>query len=264
MLKFNSEHKSINENLNESKNKIKVRNVVLGTLVVSCIFLFSGCAKEVECNIDGIHAHKYVSEKYFDKYIVSEKEYVGSWDRLDDYILIDKEQEELLKFINKKDLYVIEDNIEEIKGIESSKNDYIEYRYRYTYMQPIPHVRRIGKTTTVSYTYVPRTRHSWTDNPNHSRLTGQQRIVHHMYQGYKIVLNEKGKYKVVKSEFVESVEDLPSEYKYVKSDFCKKVYLDNKDLEVDYEDGPEEETEQVIENEQTSDLEKGRSKSKVR
>ena len=85
-----------------------------------------------------------------------------------------------------------------------------------------------------------------------------------MYQGYKIVLNEKGKYKVVKSEFVESVEDLPSEYKYVKSDFCKKVYLDNKDLEVDYEDGPEEETEQVIENEQTSDLEKGRSKSKVR
>lgn len=264
MLQFNSEHKNINGSLIKTKDKIKLRNIVLGTLVVSSLFLFSGCAKNVDCNIEVPHAHRYVSEKYLDKYLVSEKEYVGSWGRLDDYVFVTKEQENLLDFINDKDLYIIENNKEEIKNMVSSHEDYIEYRYSYTYMMPIPHHRKIGKISTVSYTHVPQIRHSWTSDPNHSNLTGEQRVVHHMYQGYKIVTNEKGKYEIVASDFVENIEDLPDEYKYISSDFCKKVYLNNKNLEVDYEDGIEEKNEQITENGQISNTEVEYSNSKVR
>lgn len=264
MLKFDSEHKNIKGSLKNSKDKIKLRNIVLGALIVSSVFLFSGCAKNVDCNIDVSHAHRYVSENHLDKYLVSEKEHVGSWIRSDDYILVNKEQEKLLDFINDKDLYIIEDNQDEIKSIISSNEDYIEYRYSYTYMMPIPHHRKIGKISTVTYTHVPQIRHSWTSDPNHPRLTGEQRIVHHMYQGYKIVTNEKGKYKIIASEFVDNPEDLSSEYKYISSDFCKKVYLNNKDLEVDYEDGPEEKNEQTKETEQNSNAEIEYSNSKVR
>jgi len=205
-----------------------------------------------------------VSEKYLDKYLVSEKEHVGSWLRTDDCVLINKEQENLLDFINDEDLYIIKDNKEEIENIVSSKEDYVEYRYSYTYLMPIPHHRKIGKIYTISYTYIPQTKYSWTSNPNHPRLTGEQRTVHHMYQGYKVIVNKKHKFEIVASEFVENLEDLPSEYKYVNSDFCKKVYLNNKNLEVDYEDGPEEENEQVKENEQTANTEIEYSNSKSR
>lgn len=253
MLKFNSEHKSINGSLKNTKEKIRVKNIVLGSLIVSSVFLFSGCAKNVECDIEPLHAHRYVSENYLDKYVVSEKEHIGSWGRLDDYILVSKEEAELIDFINDKDLYEIESNKEEINNIISTKEDYIEYRYAYTYNQPIPHHRKVGNITTVYYTYIPVTHHSWTSNPNHSRLTGEQRVVHHVYQGYKIITNEKGKYKAIGSEYVEKLEDLPSEYKYVKSNFCKKVYANNKELEVDYEDGQEEiEENEITENKQNS------------
>ena len=38
------------------------------------------------------------------------------------------------------------------------------------------------------------TNYSWTTDANHPNLTGEQREVHHMYQGYKIEVNEKGEY----------------------------------------------------------------------
>ena len=262
MLKFNSEHKNINGSIKNTKEKIKIRNIILGSLIISSIFLYSGCTKNVECDIETPHAHRYVSEKYLDKYVISEKEHIGSWARLDDYIPVSKEQAKLIDFINDENLYEIESNKEEINNIISTNEDYIEYRYAYIYNMPIPHHRKIGKVSTVYYTYVPVTRYSWTADPNHSRLTGEERIVHHVYQGYKIVINEKGKYEAIESEFVDNLDELPDEYKYINSDFCKKVYSNDKQKEIDYEDGPEEIEEQsIIENKQEN---KDNSLSKIK
>jgi len=262
MLNFNSEHKSINGSLKKTKEKLKIRNIVLGSLIVSSIFLFSGCAKNVECDIETPHAHRYVSEKYLDKYVISEKEHIGSWGRLDDYIIVSKEQAELIDFLNNEDLYEIEGNREEINNIVSTQEDYIEYRYAYTYNMPIPHYRKVGKVTNIYHTYVPITRYSWTADPNHSRLTGEQRVVHHVYQGYKIIINEKGQYEAIESNYVENLEDLPSEYKYISSEFYKKVYADDKEREIDYEDGQEELVEQSVKENQQTNINVSISKTK--
>jgi len=242
MLKFDSNHKSINDSLKEKK-KINVRNLVIAGVLVSSLALFSGCAKNIDCGIEELHAHNYVSSKMFDKYMVSEKEYKKSWYRTDEYIIIDEATKELIDFENKKGLYRISHNKDEIDAITSMHEDYKEYRYRYTYMQPIPHIVSNGKTTSTYYTYIPQTRYSWTTDPNHSRLTGEERIVHYVYYGYKVVKDEKGKYKIIESKTYDDLNDLPEDFIYIKNKFYKKVYLDNKELEVDYEDGPEEEME---------------------
>lgn len=239
MLNFDSNHKSINGSLKEKK-KINVRNLVVAGVLISSLALFSGCAKNIDCNIDQLHAHNYVSSEKFDKYMVSEREYKKSWDRTDEYIIIDGETKELIDFENKEGLYRISHNKDEIKEIISEHCDYKEYRYKYTYMQAIPHTRKIGNSTSVYFTYIPQTGHSWTVDPNHSRLTGEERVVHYVYYGYKVVKDEKGKYIVIKSEMVDDINDLPEDFVYIKNKFYKKVYLDNKELEVDYEDGPEE------------------------
>ncbi|HHW69510.1 MAG TPA: hypothetical protein GX747_04155, partial [Tenericutes bacterium] len=131
MLEFNNEHKSINGSLKNQKNKVKIRNFILGGVVVASIFLFSGCVKNVECNIIGPHAHKYVSELSYDKYMISEKEHEGKWVRTDDYISISKNMEELIEFENKNGLYRISLNEDNIAETVSSHIDTVEYRYQY-------------------------------------------------------------------------------------------------------------------------------------
>ena len=79
-----------------------------------------------------------------------------------------------------------------------------------------------GKGGITTYTtYMPTIGHSWTTDKNHSRLTGQVREVYYMYYGYKIGINEKGKYELVKSDYVSSLDELPNDYIYVKEKFYK-------------------------------------------
>lgn len=241
MIYFDEEHKKIKGSLKKSKEKLKVKDIVIAGMLITSVFLFSGCAKNVECHIEETHAHKYVSEQQLDKYVISEKEHIGSWGRLDDYILIDKKDEKLMDFINDNDLYIIQNNIDEIRQMASEKHDQTEYRYSYKQTILIPQIRKVGKVTTVTQMPYVVTNYSWTTDANHPNLTGEQREVHHMYQGYKIEVNEKGEYEIIASSFVENIEDLLPEYPYVSSDFIKTVNANNYNIEVDYEDGPEQE-----------------------
>lgn len=242
MLKFDNTHENINGSIKKQSKKAYFNpKLLIGNILLSMVLLFSGCAKTVDCDIPTTHAHVYVNEEGFRKNMVSEKESNWGFDRTEDYFEVTKEESELLKFMNKKGLMDITQNKEAIEKQMKQNKDYTEYRYSYTYLQPIPHTRRIGKTTSIYYTYIPLTRYSWTSNPNHSRLTGETRVVHYMYYGYKIVTTDKGKLKVIESELVDNINDLPSDYLYIKKDFTKKVYANKKNLEVDYEDGPESE-----------------------
>ena len=213
-----------------------LRGVALALVLVSPMAL-TGCGKKAECNIDGSHAHMYRSNLGYVRYIEDEHLRFDGYDRYDDFIRIDGE-EDLYKFLKKKDLLRIDDNLENILSKQTEDEDYIEYRYKYTYMQPIPHTRKIGKTTTTYFTYIPHTRYSWTSDPNHSRLTGETRLCHHMYVAYKVEKNDKGKYVLIPSEYVEDLSDAMDEYPYIKEDFTVIVTSDGK--EADYEDGKEE------------------------
>ena len=197
MLNFNSEHKSINDSLQKSSNKAKIRNIIISGVLVTSIALFGGTLlsqiNEVDCDINEVHAHHYVSDETFDKYMVSEKMYSGSWERTDEHIVIDEQMKELIDFENEEGLFRMSQNKDKINEITSSQEDYVEYRYQYLWQQPIPNYT-IGANGTMQlhYKYVPHQQHSWTADSNQRELTGEERIVHHVYYGYKIVRNENG------------------------------------------------------------------------
>ena len=238
MLKFSEEHQSFEGSIRKQKGR-KLKSLIASGILLTSVSLFSGCAKNVDCDISGLHAHNYVSEESFSKFVVSEKEHIKDYYRCEEYINVNDDVADLIKFENKKDLLRISNNKEVIQNIVDSHSEYLEYRYSYTYLMPIIHTKSNGKGGITTYTtYMPTIGHSWTTDKNHSRLTGQVREVYYMYYGYKIGINEKGKYELVKSDYVSSLDELPNDYIYVKEKFYK-TFIKGTNKEADYEDGPE-------------------------
>ena len=257
MLNFDSNHTAIEGNLNQKKGKHSLKNMVVAGLLITNVLTFSGCAKTIDCDIEGTHAHYYVNEEDLGRYIISEKSSVSGLDRLDNYVYIDQENIELLEFVNKNDLFRIEDNKEYISNITETQEDYKEYRYSYYYLIPIPVIHSTGKTTFTTYYYIPKAVHSWTSNPDKNNLTGEERICHYVYYGYKIIQKD-GNYELEKSNPVDNLNELPEGYDYIKEKFYEVVDLNNKNEKLDYEDGPEEDKEII------SEEEYNKSKSKTR
>lgn len=220
MLEFNSEHKSFDGSLKDKKAR-KIKSLFISGILVGSMFLFGGCSKDVECDISGTHSHYYVNEKSFDKYVMSEKETIGYWERTDQYQLVDEEQEKLINFENNYNLYRIDLNKDKIDEIVSLQEpDYIEYEYIENKDEYIP--VQIGPLTLrISYK-IPVNK--MTTDPEHPDLTGYKRIVSRAYYGYKVEKNSKGELMTYKSELVKHPDDLPDEFIYVKPIFYKTVY----------------------------------------
>ena len=248
MLIFDTNHQYVEGNINEKNGKKKIKNIVIAGLIIANLFTFSGCAKNVPCDISGNHAHYYVNDEYFGRYIVSEKSSVSGLNRSDNYIPVSKEDAELLEFINKKGLFRIDENQQAISNTTDSHQDFIEYRYRYLYLMPIPIVHHTGKTTYTTFNYIPRTGYSWTTDTSRN-LTGEERVCHYVYYGYKVIRNEKGTYELVKSDSVDDLSELPDGYDYIKEKFYDVVNLHDKNDILDYEDGPEEDKKIISEEE---------------
>ncbi len=219
------------------KKMVSLRGVALALVLTGSVTCLTGCGEKAECDVRGNHAHMYQNETGYIRYI--DKEYLRyeGYDRQEEYVVIG-DSEDLYKFLDKKNLLRIDDNLELIKQVQEQNQDYMEYRYRYTHLQPIPHVRSNGKTTSTYFTYIPVTRYSWTDNPNHSRLTGETRMCHHVYQAYDIAKDDKGKYVLIASDKVDDITTVMDEYPYIKEKYCVIVTLDGQ--EADYEDGKQE------------------------
>lgn len=233
---------------------LKVRGLSLVLAATMMTTGLTGCGKKAECDVSGSHAHLYTNEDNFVRYSDKEYLYDGGFERQDEYITLTKEEEKLRSFEDKKDLLRIDENIEAIENYEAQNHDYIEYRYAYTYLMPIPHYVSTGKSTSVYFTYIPTTHYSWTSDANHSRLTGEERRCHHVYQAYNVVVDEYGKYVLVPSEYVDSISDLNGEYKYIKKKFCKVIDAEY-GYDLDYEDGIEDDPDLIQEEEVTDENE---------
>lgn len=243
---------------------ISMKGLALVLVATTCTTSLTGCGKKADCNIDGKHAHLYTNEYGYVRYIDKEYMKYEGYTRSDENISIIG-QEKLYKFFDKKDLLKIEDNINVIVSQQEKNVDYIEYRYSYTWMQPIPHTISNGKTTTTFFTYVPHKRYSWTSNPDRSGLTGETRNCHYVYTAYKIEKDEDGKYVLIPSSDVDDIRDVMDEYPYIKEKFYKVVSFDGEEL--DYEDGKEEdlseeEKERIKEYESSNNEEKGKTLTK--
>lgn len=238
MLNFDSNHSFFDKNINLEKGKEILMTVLATGAIVASIMTFSGFSKDVPCNVEGDHAHYYISEQQIGRYIVSEKNQVSGLKRTDDFKYIDKEEKDFYNYLNKNGLFNIEENKDVIENIMESNYDYTEYRYKYTYMQPIPVVHSSENGTYITYNYTPVTKYSWTTDKSKD-LTGESRRCHHVYYAYKLNKNEDGNYELIKSKPMDNIIQLMDGYDYIKKDFVSIV---NENMEeLDYEDGVEKE-----------------------
>lgn len=115
------------------KKFLSLRGVALALVFTTTATCLAGCGKKAECNIDGSHAHLYTNEEGYIRYI--DKEYLRyeGYDRSDEYVSIEG-SEDLYRFLDKKNLMKIEDNLDLILAAQEENVDYVEYRYKYTYM----------------------------------------------------------------------------------------------------------------------------------
>ena len=240
--------------------KLNSKKLALLAGVTLVLVTTSGCSKKAECNIPTYHAHRYVNEAQYVRYI--DKEYLSyeGYERQEDYVTITENEKKLYQFFDKRNLLRIDDNIEAIQKAQEENQDFIEYRYAYTYLMPIPIVHSTGKTTTVTFIIVPQTHYSWTRDANHSRLTGETRLCHYEYTSYKIEIDEKGNYVLIPGSEKQDIISTKDEYPYILENFYKIINLEN-GLEADYEDMANDDVER-IEEEVTEEQEKTLTKTK--
>lgn len=224
MLNFDESHNHIKQKINHD-GWLGFKIIIGGTIIV--VLGTSGIVASSwyePCDIEEEHAHLYIDpDTKIERYIDSElKDYEGLT-RLDDYKVITPNEARELEFLNKYDLFKIEDNKEELlsKEKENQQNP-VEYRYKYTetihWSTPI----KIGKTWSVQQHSKEVTRYSWTTDQS-KNLTGETRNVEYKYYGYKVSQDEYKRYKLEESDLYDSIEEIPPEYQYVGRAFYTTV-----------------------------------------
>ncbi len=203
MVKFDSNHKSIDGQINEKKGRKVLKKILATGLIVANLATFSGCALADPCEIEEPHAHFYVSPYTgIGRYIESERLHKDDLVKTDQYIAITPENRELLEFTSKHHLFKISDNEEALKEIEANRTDYMEYEHREAGWRIIPF-------------FAPRYRDKWSSDAEVNRFTGDTRLTHHVYRACKLVPREDGKYEIIHSDYADSVFDLEPEYEYI-------------------------------------------------
>lgn len=205
----------------EINKKQRYTSVMASFLAASQIFLLTGCNN---CKIKKEHAHIYDSDYAYRRYIISDKsKYDRNWYKTDDYIIVDDDMEELIKYERDNNLYRIDLNQDKIEEITTTHMDHLEYQYEY--MKP---------GLIIGPVILPEDGYSWTPYEDlYDSLTGETRMVHFMYYGYKVYKNKDGEYEKVKSELVDNIYDLPIGYDYITPCFYTLVDPDTKE-ELDY------------------------------
>lgn len=109
-----------NEIINEKNSNRKKFLLFLSMIIISTGL--SSCAKKVECDVTERHLHKYINRKNgVTMYINSEKEYIGSYDRCDEYIEYNAKN----RRIDKLGLAPINENIDYIYDMAEDKIGFI-------------------------------------------------------------------------------------------------------------------------------------------
>lgn len=193
----------------------ETKQLIVGLLGAATVFTTSACAKVVDCDINGKHSHNYINEKGYIWELESEREFVESFYRTDDYRSITEEDNKRLREIYMYDLLRISDNLDKLLQLESSLYDYKQYEYSYTERQ----LFMVGKTAASRLV----TYYDYTNDKEAEDLTGNERIVTHKFIGYKFIKNDKGKLEMIKSDPMDTIEELvDAGYEYVR---YNKIYV---------------------------------------
>ena len=214
--------------------KKETKQFIAGLLGAATVFSTSACAKIVDCDIKSNHSHNYVNDEGYIWEIKSEREFIEKFYRTDDYQNITDEDNDRLRMIYFYDLIRIDDNLDRLLELESSLYDYKQYEYSYTERK----LFMVGKTASSRLI----TCYDYTNNKNAEDLTGNERIVTHKFRGYKLVYDEKGRIDMIKSEPMDSIEELVNAgYEYVRYNKLYAGYDRETNEFIEYEDdlGPD-------------------------
>ncbi len=203
-------------------NKYTLTKTIPLTLAAS--ILLSGCGEQAECEIPTRHIHKYTKQVTDDitieKYVDSEDLSLFGYKWNDEYIEINKVDEELFKVLKKKGLFDGETNWRYLYNEMATHHDYLMFYYEYTTTETYTTTDSDGNTSVHTRTV---THTGWTDNPNDINNTGKTRLYHHKYYGYRIIY-ENGKFKAEKSPIVDDIREVIEEYPYFSEDCVTEVF----------------------------------------
>ena len=190
--------------------------------------LLSGCGKKSECQIPTRHVHKYTKqinnditiEKYLDSEYLNERGY--NWN--EDYVEINKYDEQLYELLEDNGLFEGVVNWKYLYNLMATHYDYLEFYYEYT--ETVTHTTVDGDGNVSTYTTLE-TRSGWTNDPYDRDNTGDVRLYHHKYYGYRVVYKD-GKYKLERSPLVDDIRQIIYDYQYFPENCIEEVYADFK------------------------------------
>jgi len=191
-------------------------------LIIS-MFL-SGCSEKSECEIPSRHIHKYIKQIDDDisieRYIDDEHLNLYGYQWNNEYIEINKTDEEIYKVLRRNDLFDGVTNWEYLYHKMATYHDYLEFYYHYTTTETYTTTDSNGKTQVKTRTV---THNGWTTNPNRAHNTGRTRLYHHRYYGCRIIYKD-GKFRVEKSQAVDDIREIINDYPYFSEDCISMVY----------------------------------------
>ena len=194
----------------------KITIMKIAPFILATGITIVGCGEKSDCEIPSRHVHKYVKvideDITISKYLNDERLNKSDYQWTDDHIVITKEDEKFYKLVEKEKLFEGASNWEYLYNKMVSNHNYLEFYYQYTTTETYVTVGYKGRATV---RVRPVVRRGWHTDPNSSRNTGEVRLCHHRYIGYKII-NENGKLKLEKSPEVDDIREIINEYPYFK------------------------------------------------
>ena len=211
---------------------LKLYNKRLLALSLVLTTTLSGCVKS-NCSIKETHVHKYMNDYGFTTYFNEEEAFHDSFFKTNEYITVNKEELELIEWLDKKDLISVSDgnNKDLLKEILEKINqcDYIEYQYT---------KRRINNFYYAGG-FIPGTKKvkRWSKDQNIENKTGKTREVKYALSLHTLIKNTGedriwGKYTIGNVD-VDDIDDIDEDY-YIAGRFNQ--YIDRVNPDVIFEE----------------------------
>ena len=204
---------------------------ILPYMIISSLILSSCGYDKVDCNNPNAHAHLYTKDvdgHHLARYAECEYDYVDGWEKHEDFMDINKYDQEYLHALDEGEIFGPSHLFEGKKyfgylyDVMANNNDYLEFQYEYevthtTYTydsnnKPIPHT-----TTTTEY--------AWHKKQSDKRNTGKVRLCHYQYFAYDVV-EYNGQYRLMRSNSVDDIREVLDDYPYA-AEGCWEVVKTN-------------------------------------
>lgn len=188
--------------------------VLASTLAATCI---TGCSnsKLAKCEIPNMHAHVYVNDEGYIRYVESELLEYENYKRSYNYREITKEESKLYRFLDLKDLFRIDENIDLVLAQQEQNQPFTVYEY----YSPVQIITPSGLTN-----------YNWTNDPEYDNLTGKEKEVHYIYQAFNLKKDRRGSYSLNPSPLVEDITEVMEEYPYIRTNYFMAVDEYNVDV----------------------------------